>query len=127
MNAPPSLLRSAASCARRLQGEKLPWADGLAGLIRAGVAACRGDRSSVCAILRDTITVFEASGMPVHAAVARRRLGECLDGTRGIPAHRSGRCRADGNRHSQSQQVNRSVCTCGLAEVVAACSRHGNC
>jgi hypothetical protein len=82
--ASPFLLRSAANCARRLQSEKLPWADGLAGLIRAGVAACRGDRSGVCAMLRRTIAVFEAAGMPLHAAVARRRLGECLDGTEGF-------------------------------------------
>jgi serine/threonine protein kinase len=81
---PHSLIRSAASCAGRLQSEKLPWADGLAGLVRAGVAGCRGDRSGVCAILRETITVFEAAGMPLHAAVARRRLGECLDGTDGF-------------------------------------------
>ncbi|HTU19744.1 MAG TPA: AAA family ATPase [Gemmataceae bacterium] len=82
-HAPRALLRSAVRCARRLQSEKLPWADGLAGLIRAGIAARRGDRSGVCALLRETIAVFEASGMPLHAAVARRRLGECLEGAEG--------------------------------------------
>jgi eukaryotic-like serine/threonine-protein kinase len=84
-HAPALLIRSAAACARRLQGEKLPWADGLAGLIRAGVAACRDNRNEACAILREAIIVFESSGMSLHAAVARRRLGECLPDAEGLP------------------------------------------
>ncbi len=73
-----SLLKSAVRCARRLRREKLPWADGLAGLLQAGAAACRGDRGGACVILRETIATFEKVGMPLHMAVARRRLGECL-------------------------------------------------
>jgi hypothetical protein len=72
------LLKSAVRCARSLRHENLPWADGLAGLLQAGAAACRGDRAGAGAILRETIVTFEKVGMPLHAAVARRRLGECL-------------------------------------------------
>ena len=82
-SAPGSLLRSAARCANRLQSEKLVWADALAGLLRAGIAACRGDRGGACTLLRETIAAFEASAMPLHATFARRRLGECLDGAEG--------------------------------------------
>jgi hypothetical protein len=72
------MLKSAVRCARSLRREKLPWADGLAGLLQAGASACRGDRAGAGAVLRETIVMFEKVGMPLHAAVARRRLGECL-------------------------------------------------
>ena len=78
-----SLLKSALRCARRLRSEKLTWADGLADLLRAGAAACRGDREGAAAILRQAIATFDAAGMPLHAAVARRRLGECVAGAEG--------------------------------------------
>lgn len=78
-----SLLKSALHCARRLRGEKLSWADGLADLLRAGAAACRGDRKGAAEILRQAIATFDAAGMPLHATVARRRLGECLAGADG--------------------------------------------
>jgi hypothetical protein len=73
-----SLVKSAARCARLLRRENLLWADGLAGLLQAGVAACRGDRGGAGLVLRETIATFEKVGMPLHATVARRRLGECL-------------------------------------------------
>jgi serine/threonine protein kinase len=78
-----SLLKSALRCARRLRSEELPWADGLADLLRAGAAACSGDRESAAAILRQVLATFDAAGMLLHAAVARRRLGECLAGADG--------------------------------------------
>jgi hypothetical protein len=74
------LLRSAGRCARRLRGEGLAWADALAGLLQAGVAACGGDRAGAAATLGEAASLFDAAGMLLHAAVARRRLGECLPG-----------------------------------------------
>jgi tetratricopeptide (TPR) repeat protein len=71
------LVKSAMRCARRLRRENLLWADGLAGLLTAGAFACRGDSRRACAALEETIAIFEKVGMPIHAAVARRRLGEC--------------------------------------------------
>jgi hypothetical protein len=78
-----SLVRSARRCARRLRGERLSWADGLAGLLQAGVAACRGDLAGAATILGDAAALFDAAGMSLHAAVARRRHGECLSGENG--------------------------------------------
>jgi hypothetical protein len=78
-----TLVRSAVRCARRLLRENLPWANGLSGMLHAGAAACRGDRRGACATLEETIAIFEKVGMPLHAAVARRRLGECLAGAKG--------------------------------------------
>lgn len=80
---PAPLVKSAVRCAGRLQRENLPWAGGLAGLLRAGAAACQGDRCGACTVLGETIAIFEKVGMPLHAAVARRRLGECLTGAEG--------------------------------------------
>jgi serine/threonine protein kinase len=73
-----SLVKSAARRAQLLRREKLCWADALAGLLQAGVAVCRGDRGGACMVLREAIAAFEKAGMFLYAAVARRRLGECL-------------------------------------------------
>jgi hypothetical protein len=80
---PGPLVKSALSCARHLRNENLLWADGLAGLLSAGAAACRGDGRGAGMALEQTIATFERVGMPMHAAVARRRLGECIVGAEG--------------------------------------------
>ncbi|HZU39347.1 MAG TPA: protein kinase [Gemmataceae bacterium] len=78
-----ALVKSALRCAGRLRRENLLWANGLAGLLHAGAAACRGSSSSACAALEESIATFDKAGMALYAAVARRRLGECLAGTKG--------------------------------------------
>jgi serine/threonine protein kinase len=78
-----SLEKSAEEAARTLEREKLPWANGLAGLLRAGVAVCRDERERASAILREALATFEATGMFLYAAAARRRLGELIGGDEG--------------------------------------------
>jgi hypothetical protein len=77
------LLWSARRAAGRLRREKLAWANGLAGVLEAGVAACRKDTERARAILRETITTFEQVGMSLYAAAARRRLGTLLGNDEG--------------------------------------------
>jgi tetratricopeptide (TPR) repeat protein len=54
-----------------------------AALIRACIAARTGDRSQMLSQLEVAIAGFEATGMVLHAACARRRKGELLAGTLG--------------------------------------------
>ena len=49
----------------------------------AALAAARGDSSRAIPLLTEAVTCFEAVDMHLCAAAARRRLGECLGGTRG--------------------------------------------
>jgi hypothetical protein len=78
-----ALVKSALRCAGRLRRENLLWANGLAGLLNAGAAACRGNSTRACAALEEAIASFEKAGMALYAAVARRRLGECLADAKG--------------------------------------------
>jgi eukaryotic-like serine/threonine-protein kinase len=78
-----SRLRSVTQCIRRLRREKLPWANGLAQLLQAGVAVGRGQNEAAGALLRQAVDTFEAIGMDLYATVCRRRLGECLGGSDG--------------------------------------------
>src|SRR5262249_21164935 len=70
------LLAPAEADARRLDRHGLSWANPAAALIRAGVAAKKGDRSRAAERLAEAISGFEAAEMAAFAAVARRRLGE---------------------------------------------------
>ena len=80
---PRPLLRTAAGYARRLDRERLPWARGLALLIRAGVASVRGDATSAVTLLTGAAAAFDAVDMGLFAASARRRLGVLLGGEEG--------------------------------------------
>ena len=79
------LLRWAERDARRLERERMPWADALARLIRAGVAAAQLDRSTALALVNAATAGFEAAHMGLFAAAARRRQGELLGGAEGRP------------------------------------------
>jgi hypothetical protein len=81
---PGPLLRSAARDAKRLDREGEPWARAHAELLRAGIAAARGDNPRAIAHLSAAADQFEAVEMPLHAAAARRRLGELLGGVQGL-------------------------------------------
>lgn len=76
-------VRAAERDARRLERERMPWMDPLANRIRAGVAALRGNMREAATFLRSAVEGFDAAGMPLHAAVSRRRLGELLAGQEG--------------------------------------------
>src|SRR5581483_8716729 len=78
-----SLLRSAAQDARRIERRRMPWADPLALLIRAGVASVRGRREEALALLAAAEEGFTTAGMDLYAAAARRRRGGLLGGEEG--------------------------------------------
>jgi hypothetical protein len=80
---PRPLLRAAGQAARRLEREKQPWMEPLAGLVRATIAASGGDTSRAVKLLTHAITRFDAVDMALYAAAARRRLGEILGGDEG--------------------------------------------
>ncbi len=73
-------LAKAARDARALEREGAPWADALARLIRAGIAARRGDRDGARVLLNDAIARLEAADMKLHAHAARHRLATLSGG-----------------------------------------------
>ena len=77
------LLALAERDVKRLERERLAWADALALLLRAGLSAARGEAADVAPLLERATAAFETAQMAVHANVARRRLGEALSGDEG--------------------------------------------
>ena len=77
------LLALAERDVRRLERERLAWADALALLLRAGLSAARGEAADVAPLLERATAAFETAQMAVHANVARRCLGEALSGDEG--------------------------------------------
>lgn len=69
--------------AEKLESEKMPWAGALAGLIRAAVAAARGENRRARMLLENAVAGFDAADMALYAACARRRLGELIGGDAG--------------------------------------------
>jgi tetratricopeptide (TPR) repeat protein len=77
------LLKVAERDARRLDREKIAWADAHAEAIRAMVAAARGDLVSARTRLADAARRYDEVDMGLYAASVRRRLGELLGGDEG--------------------------------------------
>jgi serine/threonine protein kinase len=78
------LLTIARRDARRLEGERVGWATAQARVLRAGVALLRkGDAERARGCLEQAAAMFDANGMALHAAAARRRLGRLLGGANG--------------------------------------------
>ncbi len=61
----------------------MPYAQALAGLIHAGLAAQRGDRAGALKRFAGAADAFDGADMPLFAAAARRRQGELLGGAEG--------------------------------------------
>jgi hypothetical protein len=80
---PRSFLRAAERDARRLEGEKMHWSGPLAQLIRAGVAARRGDTAGAGVLLENAVKGFDAADMGLFAATTRRRQGQLFGGNAG--------------------------------------------
>ena len=84
---PPSareeMLAIAERSATRLARERMPWTEPLVPLVRAGVAARRGDAAGAAELLAAAATGLDAADMRLHAAAARRALGELVGGERG--------------------------------------------
>lgn len=76
-------LREAERDARSLEREKMDWANALARLVRAAVAASRGDRPTAVALLTSAERELQAVDVGHYTAACRRRRGELLGGDEG--------------------------------------------
>jgi tetratricopeptide (TPR) repeat protein len=77
-----SLLRDAATAARRIERERMAWATPKAKLLRAGIAVRESTERAV-SLLREAVTGFDAADMALYAAASRRSLGVLLGGDEG--------------------------------------------
>lgn len=77
------LLATAERDAAAIAAERAPYTAPVAALIRAGVAAARGDEAAAARELRAALGGFDACHMKLFAAVTRRRLGEVVGGDEG--------------------------------------------
>jgi hypothetical protein len=77
------LIDGAARDAREIERLGATWARPMGQLLSAGVAVGRGEVARATAILDEAVRGFEAGGMAVHAAAARRRRGQLLGGGEG--------------------------------------------
>ncbi len=77
----PRFLRIAASQAKLLEKERMPWADALACLLRGSAPATRDAETTL--FLRQALAGFETLDMKLYAAAARWRLGEATQGAEG--------------------------------------------
>ncbi len=59
-----------------IAGERTPWGDALAQLLRAGAAARGGDPAAARIHLAEAVAGCEPAGMQLYTAAARRRRGE---------------------------------------------------
>jgi hypothetical protein len=78
-----SNLALAERLAARIAREKISWAEPFVPLLRACVAAVRGDSTLAAINLTVAIAGFDAANMGLYAAVSRRRLGQVLSGDQG--------------------------------------------
>ena len=86
--APRALLAEVEKTARRMRRERMAWADPLAQLLLAGVAAVRGRHSDAVTLLEGLVPALDLQDMKLYAAAARRRLGELRGGQTGSEAIR---------------------------------------
>ncbi len=70
------LIDMAGRAAKRLEAEKAPWGITLAMMIRAGQCFARGNRQEGLRGLRTAEPLLQKLGMHLHAAAARRHLGD---------------------------------------------------
>ncbi len=71
-----SSLLECAWLASRLDAEGLGYARARAALLRAGIAALRGEHAALRSALGDAVTIADRYGLALTAAVARMRLGD---------------------------------------------------
>jgi len=79
----PSALRHASRDASRLEREGATWADALALLLRASIAAASDDRQGASAMLRSAAHALDEAGMKHYRAAAQYRLGQLLGDSEG--------------------------------------------
>ncbi len=77
------LLAAAEAGARHIESEKVAWGNGLASLLRAGVASVRHDRAQALERLEFSQRAFDGCDMSLYGAVTRSRRAEMLGGQEG--------------------------------------------
>ncbi len=78
-----AILRRAERCARAMERTQIAYAVAMAGVVRAGVSAMRGDDEASATGLRAAAEQLDAANMVMHAACTRRQLGRLLGGDEG--------------------------------------------
>jgi hypothetical protein len=78
-----SHLKLAERDARRIERARMAWSDPLAQLIRASVAAFRGDTRTAVGFLASAESGFETTDAGLYCAAARAQRGELMGGTEG--------------------------------------------
>ena len=78
-----NLLRVAEEHAAAILREKTRWGDPLALMLRAGAASTRGETERARLLLASAEAGLAGADMALHAAVARRRRGESMEGDAG--------------------------------------------
>jgi hypothetical protein len=81
--APQRFLAEAEKAAARIERERMTWAAPLAELLRAGVAALRGDADAAVGRLDTAIAQLDRAEMALYAVAARRRRGQLVGGDGG--------------------------------------------
>ena len=76
-------LRLAEKMANKIDKVAMSWSKPFANMVRATVAHQRGDAALATTLLSESVQSFERAQMRMHAAAARRRLGERLKDERG--------------------------------------------
>jgi hypothetical protein len=69
--------------ARRIEKERTPWGNGLALLLRAGIANLRGEKDRTLSLLASAGPALDAGHMRMFAAAARYQHGKLLGGESG--------------------------------------------
>ncbi len=77
------LIRAAALRVRRIERPNAAWANPLAKLLRGGVANLRDQQDDAAQLLNAAADGFDAAGMRMYAAAARRQRGRLLGGDEG--------------------------------------------
>jgi tetratricopeptide (TPR) repeat protein len=80
---PEHLLESVEHDARSIQRHHMDWADPLAAMLRAGVAARQGDLDRAAELLAGAAAGCDTADMALYAAAARRQWGVLVGGTEG--------------------------------------------
>lgn len=76
-------LKVAENMAKRIAGEKIPWALPFASLVKAGIAHQEGESSKAVNLLQEAVENFDLADIDLYAAASRRRLGGILRNERG--------------------------------------------
>jgi eukaryotic-like serine/threonine-protein kinase len=78
-----TLLRTAVRQARRIEKANMPWSNPLASLLRAGFANLQGRPDETLSHLIAAADGFDAAGMRMYSAAARRQRGRLIGGDEG--------------------------------------------